>query len=179
MRVIAGSARGTQLVTPEGQDTRPTTDKVREAVYGSLQFRLRDARVLDLFAGSGAMGIEALSRGAAHCTFIDKARTAVNCVNANIKKCRLESTSTVLCTDSAAWLKTATGKFDIIILDPPYASGIYESVMGVIKERELLAEDGIVVLEHDGSIDIEGFEKVRDKRYGKIHVTMYESEKGL
>ena len=179
MRVIAGSARGTQLVTPEGEDTRPTTDKVREAVYGSLQFRLRDARVLDLFAGSGAMGIEALSRGAEHCIFIDKSRKAIACITANIKKCRMESVSQVLCTDTLGWLETAKDKFDIIILDPPYASGIYEKVMQIIKDRELLADDGTVVLEHDGSIDIRGFEKVRDKRYGKIHVTMYESEKGL
>lgn len=171
MRVIAGKARGKNLKAPQGLETRPTSDKTREAVFGSIQFDITDASFLDVFAGSGAMGIEALSRGAKEAFFIDNSKEAVSCINENLKFTGLNGV--VLRDDSLAVLKRIDKRFDFIFVDPPYKSGIYESVIRIVCERELLNDDGKLILEHDGTLDvsdIECIEIVKEKKYGKAHV---------
>ena len=123
MRVITGTARGRKLREPSGMDIRPTTDVVKEAVFNIIQFDIEGRRVLDLFAGTGQLGIEALSRGAADCVFVDESREAVSIVKENLAKCRF--TAKVVQTDSIGYLRGA-GKFDMIFLDPPYDSDMLD-----------------------------------------------------
>ena len=128
MRVISGTARGLRLESPDGQDTRPTLDNVKEAVFSMLFDRVRDAKVLDLFAGSGALGIEALSRGASHCIFSDKSQKSVSIVKTNVTKARLTDKAEIVKADYKEVLSDCTGKdkkFDIIFLDPPYAKDFW------------------------------------------------------
>lgn len=175
MRIIAGTMRGTKLSAPEGLNTRPTLDRVREAIFSMLMPYLVDSDVLDLFAGSGAMGLEALSRGANKSVFVDCDISAISCINSNIKSCKLEDKSFVSKTDSVKFLSTCKDKFDIIFLDPPYFENIYESVLNVIYERELLSEQGIVVVEWDFELgfifDETKFELIKEKKYGRVGVT--------
>ncbi len=171
MRVIAGKAKGKSLKAPEGIETRPTSDKTREAIFGSLQFEIFEARFLDLFAGSGAMGIEALSRGAEEAVFIDSSKAAIACIKDNLKTTGLNGI--VIMEDSFTALSRIKGKFDFIFIDPPYKSGYYEKAIRIICERGLLNDGGKLILEHDGGLDtsmIECIETVKDKKYGKAHV---------
>ena len=121
MRVITGTARSTPLKAPKGLETRPTLDQVKEGLFSAIQFDGPGARALDLFAGSGQLGIEALSRGAAHCTFVDKGREPIAVIRENLKKTRLEERATVVQADYSSWLKTCRQQYDLILLDPPYA----------------------------------------------------------
>jgi 16S rRNA (guanine966-N2)-methyltransferase len=167
MRVVAGSARGRRLRTPAGLDVRPTTDRVREATFnalGSLDV-VRDARVLDLFAGSGALGIEALSRGAAHVTFVDSSRDAIAAVRANLAACGLEERATVLRSDAAAHLAVAE-PVDLALLDPPYAFDGWESLLTDVRARVLVIESDRAV------VPPSGFEVQRERRYGGTVVTI-------
>ena len=168
MRVIAGKVKGLKLKAPEGLDTRPTTDKTREAIFGSLQFEIPGSRVLDLFAGSGAMGIEALSRGADEAVFIDKSRNAVRCIEDNLKAAHMSAK--VINPDFSSALQRLEGEFDFIFVDPPYQSGFYREAIELIKIRGLLSEKGKLVLEHDGSLEVEGVRIIKDKKYGKAHI---------
>jgi 16S rRNA (guanine966-N2)-methyltransferase len=165
MRVVAGSARGRRLAVPPGTSVRPTSDRVREAVFnalGSLD-AIDGATVVDLFAGSGALGIEALSRGAAHATFVDRDRAAVDCVRANLASCGLADRSTVVRGDGAAWAAGAP-RHDLALLDPPYAFDEWSSLL-------LDLPAGLVVVESDRPVELPGgWEIVRDRRYGTTHV---------
>lgn len=125
MRVITGTARGHRLIAPEGMDVRPTTDKVKEAVFSAVQFELENASVLDLFAGSGQMGIEALSRGAAKAVFVDSSAKSIKCVNENLRATKLDKYSQVVSRDSYDYIKLTSSKFDLIILDPALQTGPY------------------------------------------------------
>ena len=116
MRVITGSARGRRLITLEGEDIRPTTDKVKEAVFSSIQFEIEGRTVLDLFAGSGSLGIEALSRGARKAVFCDLSRQAVGVINKNLENTRLDPLATVINTDGISYLRTTREKFDILFM---------------------------------------------------------------
>ncbi|MBR3553075.1 MAG: 16S rRNA (guanine(966)-N(2))-methyltransferase RsmD [Clostridia bacterium] len=129
MRVITGTARGRRLMTLEGNDVRPTTDKVKEALFSILQFELEGRRVLDLFAGSGQLGIEALSRGAAHCVFIDRSKEAAAVVQKNLTATGLTDRAKVLRTDAAAFLTGCGAQFDLAFLDPPYGTGLLQAVL--------------------------------------------------
>jgi len=120
MRVITGSCRGKKLKTLESLDTRPTTDMVKEAVFSIIQFDVPASSVLDLFAGSGQMGIEALSRGASHCVFVDSNPEAVAIVKDNVDSCGFNKESRVLCMDSLEYFKVAKAGLDIVFIDPPY-----------------------------------------------------------
>ena len=124
MRVITGTARSKKLVTPKGLDVRPTTDMVKEAVFSAVQFEIEGATVLDLFAGSGQIGIEALSRGANSAVFLDKSRDSIAAVKENLKNTELMDKATVLQMDSLAFLQSTQQKFDFIFIDPPYEQGI-------------------------------------------------------
>lgn len=134
MRVITGSCRGKKLKTLESLDTRPTTDMVKEAVFSIIQFDVPASSVLDLFAGSGQMGIEALSRGASHCVFVDSNPEAVAIVKDNVDSCGFNKESRVLCMDSLEYLKVAKAGLDIVFIDPPYRMGIVEKALELVEQ---------------------------------------------
>lgn len=181
LRVVAGASRGRRLVTPEGNDVRPTSDRVREAVFNSLgsMDALRGASVLDLFAGSGAMGIEALSRGAEHVTFVDSSPQAIRAVTANLKACGLEDRASVVRSEALRYLNgistdPVARRFDLVILDPPYAFDDWEALLGSV-------DASVVLIESDRSIDTKvhtlGGELVvsRERRYGGTVVAIASS----
>lgn len=180
MRVITGSARGRRLKTPESYDIRPTTDNVKEAVFNILQFDIEGRRVLDLFAGTGQLGIECLSRGAKSAVFIDRDRDAIRIVKDNLKTCGLSGT--VLCTEAQAYLKDC-GKFDLIFVDPPYDSGLYEPVLQTINLVDILSEGGIIIVEARCSAELPGMSKpyrmLREYHYGKVKICTYTRESTL
>ena len=142
LRVVAGSRHGRRLITPEGNDVRPTSDRVREAVFNSLGSMdvLRRASVLDLFAGSGAMGIEALSRGAAKATFVDESAKSVSAIAANLKSSDLEEGATVHRADSLRFLRGKPGHFDLVVLDPPYEFDAWEELLQLVDASTILIE---------------------------------------
>ena len=171
MRIIAGSAKGVQLQAPEGLDTRPTTDKVREAVFGSLQFEIRGANCLDLFAGTGAMGIEALSRGASRCVFVDNDRRAIHAIEKNIAAARVADRARVMHASFKQAIARIPQPVDFVFLDPPYASGLYQPAVDALLQAKLLDMRGKVVAEHDGNLALHGWKEIKCKRYGKIYVS--------
>lgn len=178
MRVITGSARGKRLKTLEGEDVRPTTDKVKEAIFSIIQFDLPEAKVLDLFAGSGQLGIEALSRGAKSCVFVDKNRQAINIIKENVESCGFSDFSRILNADSADYLKNCPD-FDIALLDPPYSNGILNDILPLLEKR--ISDGGTVVCEHEGGLSLpEEFgklKKAREYSYGKhVALTTYKAE---
>ena len=185
MRVITGTARGTRLLTLPGEDvTRPTPELVKEAVFSLIQFELEGRTMLDLFAGSGQMGIEALSRGAAAATFVDSSRDAVRIISENVKKTRLEDRSTVVTATAEQFIKTARGKkFDYVFLDPPYALRALPDTLAAIYDAGLLKETSVVICEDEKYFD-ESDEKIfsryelkKTARYGRIIIT-YLAPKG-
>lgn len=171
MRIISGRARGTKLLAPDGIDTRPTLDRVREAIFSMLMGLVEEAFVLDLFAGSGAMGLEALSRGADYADFVDISQDACRCVEKNIEKTRFLNCK-ITKADFKFFLQTCAKSYDIIFLDPPYASEYYTSALELIKKNNLLSADGVIVAECDSAYDFEscGFEIYRQRKYGKAAV---------
>lgn len=175
MRVITGSARGTSLKTLEGDTTRPTSEKVKEAIFSALQFELEGRRILDLFAGSGQMGIEALSRGAESAIFVDSDKNAVKIIKENLEKTKLSDQAQVFQGDSLAFL-SMTGKiFDIVFVDPPYQTGLLQKAADKLASR--VAEGGAVVFEHPFTEELpECFGdliKQKDYKYGKIAVSIF------
>ena len=173
MRVITGICRGRKLLEPVGKDVRPTTDQVKEALFNIVQFDVEGRKVLDLFAGTGQLGIEALSRGAAECTFIDSARDSIRLVQENLRRCGL--TARVLQCDALGFLKTRE-KFDLIFLDPPYGTGLDAKAMEAVKEFDILSKGGIMVCESRPEAVLPEipaeYGTVRTYRYGKIKLTV-------
>ena len=147
MKVITGSLRGRMIQTLDGDATRPTTQRVKEALFSAIQFDIEGRRVLDAFAGSGQLGIEAISRGAASCVFVDSSREAAEIVRRNVTSLGIASQSTVLCQDTMQFLLRTTERFDIVFLDPPYASDLLESALTAA--QNLLNPGGFVVCESD------------------------------
>jgi 16S rRNA (guanine966-N2)-methyltransferase len=175
MRIIAGEKRGHGIAAPKGKETRPTSDRVREATY-SLIGPVDDAVVLDLFAGSGALGLEALSRGAASCTFVDSSRDACRVIQQNLDKLRLTG-ARVDCAPVAQALRRDSRRYDLILVDPPYA--MFETFQPLLAERlpALLAEDGIVVVETEQRVEPDLPLALRtSRRYGSARVTLFEHE---
>lgn len=181
MRVIAGKARGTVLKTPDGRQTRPTADRVKEAMFSIIQFDLPGARVLDLFGGTGQLGIEALSRGAAHAVFVDQSDSACRLIKENLSKAKLEACAKIIKNDYENYLKTSKESFDIILLDPPYAEVFLEKCLNLISEIDILHSGGIIVcerpLEKELSLDFEGFNRSKDYKYGNTLLTIYRKSK--
>lgn len=176
VRIISGSRRGKKLIAPAGANTRPTTDRVKESVFNIIQGYLPTERVLDLFAGSGALGIEALSRGCASAVFVDTGRDALSVTEQNIKNSQFEKQSTVLRTDATAYLEKCTEHFDIIFLDPPYNTGLLTQAAGLIEKRELLSEGGIMVCETELSGEepvLTTLKLIRSATYGKTSILIY------
>lgn len=177
MRVITGSARGRKLKTPVNEEIRPTTDNVKEALFNIIQFDIEGRRVLDLFAGTGQLGIEALSRGAAGAVFVDRDREAVRLVKENLKACGLEGT--VRQEDALSFLRREE-QFDLIFVDPPYDSGLYEPVLETIKSVDKLTEGGIIICEarrERALPDLPApYGKRKEYRYGKVKIAVYTKE---
>ena len=177
MRVITGKARGVQLKTPEGFETRPTTDRVKEALFSIIHFDLPGARVLDLFGGTGQLGIEALSRGAASAVFVDSREEACRLIRENLKRTKLDSDARVVRSDYLDYLGRSKEQFDIILLDPPYAEVFLENALKRITEIDILRSGGIIVAERPLGKELpwefDGFERSRDYKYGKILLTIY------
>ncbi|MDX5683031.1 16S rRNA (guanine(966)-N(2))-methyltransferase RsmD [Clostridioides difficile] len=183
MRVISGKARGLKLNTPKNEDVRPTTDRVKESPFNMINSYIMESEVLDLFAGTGSLGIECLSRGAKSCTFVDISKESIDIVKSNIKKARVESESIILNLDfktAIDKLKLQNSKFDIIFMDPPYYKNMFIEAIEKIDNSNLLNEDGIIVVEHDTNDlfpdKICKLEKTRDKKYGNTTLTFYKME---
>lgn len=178
MRVITGSARGARLETLEGLETRPTAERVKEALFSSIQFELEGRRVLDLFAGSGQLGIEALSRGAALAVFVDQSAEAVRIVKQNLMHTRLYERARVLEGEAAAFLARAKDQYDVIFLDPPYGKGILEALLPEAARH--LSPNGVLVAEGartDPMPQQAGvFALAQRKTYGKTAIGLYRSE---
>ena len=180
MRVITGTARGRKLQEPSGMDIRPTADVVKEAVFNIIQFDIEGRRVLDLFAGTGQLGIEALSRGAAECVFVDESRDALKIVSENLSRCKLEGR--VMQSDGPGYLERG-GKFDIIFLDPPYAEIFLENALKSISEIDILSECGILICERPAEktlpAQIGCLHVSREYRYGRVAVSLYRKNNDL
>jgi len=181
MRIITGRARGTKLVTLEGNNTRPTSERVKEAVFSMIQFDIEGRNVLDLFAGSGQMGLEALSRGAARATFVDNSKEVLNVIKQNVAKAHFESESGVILSDAEAYLKRIAGRerFDLVFIDPPYATGVQAKMLERLIEYDLLKPTSIIVCE-SGEEDIfkaapelaDKFEIIKKAKYSISYVTI-------
>lgn len=165
MRIITGSARGTKLASLEGENTRPTSDRVKEAVFSMLQFDIEGRAVLDLFGGSGQLALEALSRGAARATIIDQSRDAVNVIIENAKKTHLFEKCRISATDYMSFVRGAAGReaYDIIFLDPPYASGLLPRSLEAIHKAELCAAGGSIICETDCDIPVKNSRQRKDE----------------
>ena len=177
MRVITGTARGVQLKTPEGLTTRPTSDRVKEALFSIIHFEIPGARVLDLFGGTGQLGIEALSRGAASAVFVDAGEPACRLIRENLKRTRFEREGKVIKSDYLAYLTSCREQFDIILLDPPYAEVFLENALKKITEIDILQSGGIIVAERPLGKELpwefDGYTRSRDYKYGKTLLTIY------
>ena len=173
MRVITGTVRGRKLREPVGESIRPTTDMVKEAIFNIVQFDIEGRRVLDLFAGTGQLGIEALSRGAAACTFVDESLESVRLVRQNLELCGFRGE--VRQEDAARFIARG-GSYDLVFIDPPYASGLYDKILQKIYEFDILSDGGIIVCEHSREILIPDalwpYEKGKEYRYGKVILTI-------
>ena len=177
MRVITGSARGVQLKTPEGLTTRPTADRVKEAMFSIIQFEIPGAAVLDLFGGTGQLGIEALSRGAKSAVFVDAGEPACRLIRENLKRTRMEGQGRVIRSDYLDYLTRCREQFDIIFLDPPYAEVFLENALKRITEIDILRSNGIIVAERPLGKELpwefQGYQRSKDYKYGKTLLTIY------
>lgn len=178
MRIITGKAKGIKLETLDGLDTRPTSERSKEAIFSMLQFEIEGRVVLDLFAGSAQMGLEALSRGARQVYLVDSGKRAFEIIKKNVQKTRLEGAN-VFCTDSISFLKKQSGeeKFDIVFLDPPYASELINESLAVLFERKLIKETSYVVCESDrfeflNAKNAENFEVIKTMKHGIAHISV-------
>jgi len=185
MRVISGSARGRRLMTPRGMKVRPTTDRIKETLFNILAPRIYDVEMLDLFAGSGGIGIEALSRGAKTCYFVDKDKDSLACIRENLKLVGFEDKSFVIPYDVMNALSSLGAKkaaFDIIFIDPPYRMGLEKEALTLISRYGLLKDDGLIIVESSVETPFDylediGLTCVRNKEYGSNkHIFIEKSE---
>lgn len=176
MRVITGTARGRKLKELPGMDTRPTTDKVKESLFNIIQFEIEGRKVLDLFGGTGQLGIEALSRGADHCTFVDLRREASALIKENLKFTGLNDQAHVVQGDSLAFLSSCKEKFDVIFLDPPYQTDLLDRALELVTKIDILSEHGIIVCETTAQRQLPQMEAPyewgREYRYGQIKLAI-------
>ena len=180
MRVITGKARGIQLKTPDGMQTRPTADRVKEALFSIINFDIPGAKVLDLFGGTGQLGIEALSRGAARAVFVDAREDACRIIRENLRRTRLEEQSAVVRSDYLDYLRRCKDCFDIILLDPPYAEVFLENALKCITEIDILQTGGIIVTERPLGKELpcsfDGYSRSKDYKYGNTLLTLYRKD---
>lgn len=178
MRVISGTARGLKLDSLDGLTTRPTLDRVKESIFNMLFDKPVSARVLDLFAGSGGMGIEALSRGASFCTFADIEKKALEIVSKNVSKARFSDRAKIINSDFRQLLGTTTDSYDIVFVDPPYGAGYVPEVLDMLHSRGLLNEGAVVVVEADRDskpVISSNYRVDRQKDYGRVSVYLLEA----
>ena len=179
MRIAGGEWKGRTLKVPAGDAVRPTQDRVREALFSMLQFELQGADVLDLFAGSGSVGLEALSRGAARATFVELAPRHAACLQANIAMVKAGARCTVVKADVYSWLNSAAGPFDVAYADPPYALGAekgYARMLALLAERNVVKAGGLFIAEMKGHQDPDAspdWDLVRDRVYGQTRIAVY------
>ena len=180
MRVISGKARGVNLKTPEGMSTRPTADRVKVALFSIIQFDLPGAKILDLFGGTGQLGIEALSRGAKSAVFVDASDAACKLILENLKRVKLESDAQIIRSDYMAYLARCREHFDIVFLDPPYAEVFLENSLKKLTEIDILETGGIIVaerpVEKELCLEFPGFTRSKDYKYGNTLLTFYRKE---
>ena len=177
MRIIAGAYKGRRLAPPADRSVRPTPDRVKEALFSILGDHVVDAVVLDLFAGSGNLGLEALSRGARKCYFGDSSRDSIRLIHGNVAHCKAEPLSHIIQGDYRNVLAQIREKVDLVFVDPPYRDQLWENVLGILSEKELLNPDGLVVLEHPREVEfpqeIYNFRKIKEGRYGTVVLSIY------
>jgi 16S rRNA (guanine966-N2)-methyltransferase len=176
MRVIAGTARGVPLTAPRGDATRPITDRVKETLFAILGDRVPDARVLDLYAGSGAIGIEALSRGAERVDFVERDRNAMRALRSNLERTRLEGNAAVHELDVERFLASVEGEWDVVVLDPPYEVRAIVAPLRALVPH--LAPGASVVIKHfwrTEAPDVEGLAVTRQRRFGETMLTFLEA----
>ena len=177
MRVISGTARGTQLKTPDGMLTRPTADRVKEALFSILQFDIPGTEVLDLFGGTGQLGIEALSRGSTSATFVDAREDACKLIRENLRRTHMLEKGKVVHMDYLSYLNQCRKRYHIVFLDPPYAETFLENSLKRIAEIDILHSNGIIVTERPLGKDLQwehdGFTRSRDYKYGKTVLTIF------
>ena len=177
MRVISGTARGRKLREPDNYDIRPTTDMVKEAMFNIIQFDIAGRKVLDLFAGTGQLGIECLSRGAKDVTFVDASRDSLNIAKQNLKTCGFSARCVQ--SDSIEFLKRGE-RFDLILMDPPYASDLLDKALEIINSVDILNESGIIVCESGREKPMPEMNmpyfKCKEYNYGKVKLTTYGRE---
>ena len=180
MRVISGKAKGISLKTPDGMSTRPTADRVKEALFSIVQFDIPNAKILDLFGGTGQLGIEALSREAKSAVFVDEREDACKLIRENLKRSKLESYAKVIRSDYAVFLKNCRETFDIIILDPPYAEKFLENSLKLITEIDISQSGGIIVTERPADKELEfefsGYSRSKDYKYSKTILTIFRKD---
>ena len=180
MRVITGKARGIQLKTPEGLQTRPTSDRVKEALFSIIQFDVPGCRVLDLFGGTGQLGIEALSRGANSAVFVDAGDKACNLIRENLRRCKMDKDAQVIRADYLQYLQNCHDRFGLVFLDPPYAEVFLENALKKITEIDILESGGIIVAERpvgkELPWDFPGFTRSKDYKYGNTVLTLYRKD---
>ena len=180
MRVITGKARGVTLKTPEGLQTRPTTDRVKEALFSIIQFDVPCAKVLDLFGGTGQLGIEALSRGAQSAVFVDTSEKSCALIKENLRRTKLQQDAKVIRSDYMEFLERCNEKFDIVLLDPPYAEVFLENALKKLTEIDILQSGGIIIAERPLDKELPwvfpGFSRSKDYKYGNTLLTLYRRE---
>ena len=188
MRIITGTARGVRLKTLEGEETRPTAERAKEAVFSVIQFELLGKRVLDAFAGSGQMGLEALSRGAERALLVDKNKAAADIIRKNVELTRLGNKAEVICGDICDCLKRRSGReqYDIVFLDPPYKSDLIKKALNCLIENKMLGENSTVICESGEPMEVllkndrelfDRFKVTKNAKYGVAHVTFMKLSK--
>ena len=185
LRITTGIAKGKTLKTLEGDATRPTSERIKQAVFSSIQFDIDKRRVLDLFAGSGQMGLEAISRGAECAFLVDKSKKAIEIIKKNVQKTKLSDACHIVCEDSIAFLKkhNETIKFDMVFLDPPYATDLINEALCVLAERKLIKNTSYVVCESSAfgflsEQNAKSYEIIKEAKYGIAHITILKAEEG-
>lgn len=176
MRIVGGQYKGRVLNNFSGKDVRPTSDMVRESLFNILQFKIHGATFLDLFAGTGAMGIEALSRGAKSVTFNDANKNSINLIKSNLEKCKITDGVEVKNTDALVYLDVSNKQFDIIYIDPPYSTDLGQRALNKVKN--CLSKEGVAIYEDEKPFvdDIEGLVITDTRKYGRAYLTFFKKE---
>ena len=184
MRIITGRAKGIRLQTLEGNDTRPTSERSKEAVFSMLQFEIEGRAVLDLFAGSGQLGLEAISRGARCAHLVDGGRAAIEIIKKNVAKCRFENEVSIHNEDALSFLKRQSGaqKYGIVFLDPPYASDLIDQALTLLYNKELIKDTSYIVCESDrfdilGLENSEKYDIIKHMKHGVAHISVLKLKK--
>lgn len=175
LRVISGKYKSRKLKEVKTLNTRPTTDKNKETIFNSIGQYFDGGKALDLFSGSGSLGIEALSRGMVSCDFVDMDISAIRVIAENIKALKIDEEYQVIKRDAVSFLKTTTKQYDLIFVDPPYALRLYDEILNIIDSRQLLNKNGIIVMESDNKTIIDSFQDMivqKEKKLGQSKITI-------